>query len=1186
MNRTIRHLLTSCLAVFLCALSSTAYADIKGAISGIVVDPKDAVMPHVPVTVISIATGVKSTTETDDKGFYNFPTLGIGSYRLEIRSSGYSDFVETNLIIDANSSLRVDVHLTLAGVTSRVEVESNPVQIETQNTQMGEVIESDKIEAVPLDGRSFIDLLALQPGVSPYTVTAFNTGTGIGGRTISGDLSDGNQSVNGGRTGSNSYLVNGAFAEEGAHEAAALVPNLDSIAEFRIITNNYNAEYGNYSGGQVNVVTKQGTNKIHGDAFEFLRNTDLDARNYYADVVSPYKQNQFGGTIGAPILRNKVFGFADYQGTRQTIASVKSVSVPPLVEHSGDFSEYAAALEGTGKGVGGTGSSQSAWAQQLSARLGYTVTQGEPYFLSGCTSTTQCVFPGGIIPANGIDLVSKNLIGYLPAPTDTAANQFRTTSYPNTLADDKGGARVDANTRFGDVFIYYFRDHFNGVTPFFRHTNLPGFSSGNTGFTQLVDLGLTTTLTKSMVNDLRIAYLRVSGTLGEPIGGVASGEIGNLGFNTPWNDSGGLGAIVPSYEGVPVIALKSANFGTTNSTIREANNTVQVIDNVIKTLGTHSIQFGVDFHYDQINERNTSCPNGCFTFKGTETGNDFADMLIGAPSNFSQAGQTQLNSRSHYFGAYVQDGWRVKPTITINYGVRWDISQPWYDTKNMLSTFVPGEQSRVFPNAPTGMVFPGDFGIPKTITPTRYNNLAPRIGIAYAPASGKYSVRAGFGIFYSSIQQVTGMNTAGGPPFNVYYGSPVQPNLDSPYIDRYSGNFEGLRFPAPLPPSGVSPSHPDYVDFTSFEQISGSYGIYPTNGLPSLENYELSIQRQLGSSTVATVSYVGTSGRHQMTSIEANPGNQALCLYLSNPDNVSADSPTCGPNGEDQQYIEADGTVVNGTRTVFGSLALGSNPWMKAAAGSSYHSLQASLKHRDHYENFLIGYTWSKSIDNSSDAFDSSNPYDPSLSRALSYHDVPHNFVASYTVQIPFDRFTGGGDLTKRLTAGWAVSGITSLVSGEVINLSESGYDLSLSGDYNALVDTPSYANNGSKLFPGHGITSKDPRSGLPYFNPQFFALPTMGTFGNAMRRYFHGPGVSNTNLALLKNTRIAETTQLQFRAEAFNVFNHAQFTGADGEIDDANLDADNNVIPGGTFGLNLSARDPRIMQVALKLIF
>jgi hypothetical protein len=1179
MSRLLKQILKSGAVVVVLLASTCAHADIKGAISGTVTDPSGAVVSGVKVTATDIATNIQSATVTNGAGFYSFSALAIGTYDVAISHIGYKDYVETGVIVNANSSIRIDAKLELGKVSSTVTIKSDTLRIETQSTQMGEVIGSEKMTSVPLNGRSFIDLLALQPGVSPNNITAFTTGTGIGGKTISGDLSNGNQSVNGGRPGSNAYLVNGAYSEEGAHGAAGMIPNLDSIAQFRIITNNYNAEYGEYSGGQINIVTKSGTNQIHGSAFEFLRNQDMDARNYFSSSVSPYKQNQFGGTLGAPLHKDKVFGFIDYQGTRNTIGAVKTYVVPSLAERTGDFSDPAleAALEDGA--VGGSGSGQTAWATTLSNKVGYTVTQGEPYYTPGCTTTAQCVFPNAQIPAAAFDTVANNLLRYIPKPTPGFPNnEFNTTAYSQTLADDKGSARVDANTRMGALFAYYFRDHFNEIIPFFRHTNVPGFSSADTGFTQMVNVGLTSTINNSTVNDIRLVYFRISGTLGKPVGGVASGAIANAGFNTPWNDTGGLGAVTPSYEGVPVIALKKVNFGTTNSTIRQANNTVQVLDNLMKTFGTHTFQAGINFHYDQINERNTSCPNGCFNFNGSETGVDFADYLLGAPNSFSQAGNTQLNSRSHYFGAYAQDSWHVGPTVTVNYGLRWDVSQPWYDTKNMLSTFVPGQQSVVFPNAPTGMVFPGDPGIPKTITPTRYDDFAPRIGIAFAPTSGKYSLRAGYGIFYTSIQQVSGMNTAGGPPFNVYYGSPVPPELDSPYIDRFSGNFEGIKFPVPLPPSNVSPSNPDHISFDQFEPISGSFGIYPQNVLPYVQNFELSAQRALGTATVLSVSYVGTTGRHLMTLIESNPGNEALCLQLSNPANVAPNSPTCGPYGEDQAYTLPNGTVVPGTRTRFGSLNLGSNPWMKSTASSSYNSLQVSLNHRDKYDNFMIGYTWSKSMDNGSDVFDSTNPYDPSKSRALSYFDLPHNFVASYTVQLPFNNYVGKGTVASRLTAGWAVSGITSFVTGEVVDMTEYNDDNSLSGTFNAPADRPSYANNGSKLFQ-NGVSSKNPRnsSGLPYFNPNFFTTEPLGQIGNVMPRFFHGPGVNNTNLALLKNTEIMGTTQLQIRAEAFNVFNHTQFSGADGEIGDNFA---------GGFGYTTSANAPRIMQVALKLLF
>ncbi len=1179
MHRAIRRLLTIAAALMLAFMSISARADIKGAISGTVTDSTGAVVPGVMVTAIEQSTNVQSATVTNQEGFYSFPALAVGVYNIAITHAGYRDHVVAGIKVDANSAIRIDAALQIGSLTDTVTVQSEALQVETQSTQMGETIEAEKMTAVPLNGRSFIDLLALQPGVSPNTVTAFTTGTGIGGKTISGNLNDGNQSVNGGRPETNGFMVNGANAEEGAHEAAGMIPNLDSIQEFRIITNNYDAEYGNYSGGQVNIVTKSGTNNIHGNAFEFLRNTDLDAKNYFSSTVSPYKQNQFGGTLGAPIRKNKIFGFVDYQGTRSSIAGAKTYVVPSAAERTGDFSAPALAASLAKGVVGGSGSGQTTWATVLSNRLGYTVTQGEPYYVAGCTSTSQCVFPDAQIPSKAFDNVGKNMVPFIPTPTAGFPNsEFNTTAYSQTLADDKGSARVDATTRFGNLFAYYYRDHFNGTVPFFRHTNVPGFASTNTGFTQMANLGLTTTLNPFTVNDIRLVYFRVSGTLGQPAGGVGNGKIASLGFNAGWNNTGGLGPVVPSYEGVPYITSKTYVFGTTNSTIRQANNSVQIVDNFMKTFGTHTFKTGVNYHYDQINERNTSCPNGCFTFKGSETGIDFADILIGAPTSFSQAGETQLNSRSNYLGLFAQDSWRARPSLTLNYGIRWDVIQPWYDAQNMLSTFVPGEQSKVFPNAPTGMVFPGDPGIPKTIASTHYYNFAPRVGVAYAPPSAKYSVRVGYGIFFTSTQQVTGMNTAGGPPFNVYYGSPVAPVLDSPYIDRFSGNFEGIKFPVPLPPSNVSASNPDNIAFDQFEPISGSFGIYPKNVLPYAQNYELSVQRELGAATVLSVSYVGTSGRHLLTLIESNPGNQALCMQLSDPNNVSEDSATCGPFGEDQDYTLPNGTDVPGTRTRFGTLNLSSNPWMKSAASSTYNSLQVSLKHRDKYENFLVGYTFSKSMDNGSSVFDASNPYNPSLSRALSFFNVPQDFVASYTVALPFEKLLGSNNLASRIAGGWSVSGITSFVTGEVVALTEYDDDNALTGDFNDPVDTPSYANNGSKLFQS-GTTSRNPRNstGLPYFNPNFFTTEPLGQIGNAMPRFFQGPGKNNTDLSLTKTTAITEGNRLVFRAEAFNAFNHTQFSGVDGEIGDDFA---------GGFGYSISARDPRIMQLALKWEF
>lgn len=1107
-------------------------------------------------------------------------TLNVGQYNVTVSQAGFRDFLESGVTINTNSEVRIDIKMKLGAVSNTVKVQSDVLQVETQSTQMGDVIEGAKITSVPLNGRSYIDLLALQPGVSPYSDVATSTGSGVSGVDGGGSNTMGLQSVNGGQPEGNGYMVNGADAEEGVHNAAAFVPNLDSIAQFRIITNNFNAEYGNFSGGQINVVTKAGTNQFHGDVFDFLRNTDLDAKNYFSSDRGVFIQNQFGGTFGGPIKRDKLFFFGDYQGTKQIIGSTQFFPVPSVADRTGNLLDQASALESSDPANGGLGVQGAYFANLLSQELGYPVTNGEPYYSAGCTDTATCVFPNAVIPANAISPVAQNMLKYIPAPNVPGQDAYQTSAFNQTLTDNKGGIRVDTNTRYGALFGYYFADKYNEVNPYFS-VNIPGFDADLNGLTQMANFGLTTTFSNSTVNDVRFVYLRDVNLQGVPVGGLGV-TLASLGFNTPWGPTGGIASTDPSLEGVPNVGFNNYSFGVPADTLREFNNTVQIIDNVTKIFGTHTFQFGGDFHYDQINERNTYGQNGQFGFGGQETGFDFGDYLIGAPNYFIQASFQILDSRSKYYGFYAQDSWRITPTITMNYGLRWEVATPWYDTQNKLETLIQGEQSLSFPGAPTGLVMPLDPGVPRTLSPVRYTNFAPRFGIAYSPdvtegwlgkllgGPGKSSIRAGYGIFYTSIVDATGFVEVGDAPYGLFYSSPGPPLFVSPYVTRQTGQVQPNAFPFVFPPTNVSPKNPDTTfPWSQVEPISGSDYFSPTNVLPYTQQFELSLQRQLGTATVASVSYVGAVGRHNLTFLEANPGDPALCLYLSNPANVAPGTGTCGPGGEQNQYIEADGTVVNSTRTRFGA-NFGANSFMSSSASSSYNSLQASLQHTEKYANFLIGYTWSKSMDNGSGVFDPTNVFNPSASRALSTFDVQQNLVVSYTVQLPFDNFIGKGDVAKRFTSGWAVSGITSLVSGEPVQLSEND-DFSLIGA-NTSFDAPNYANNGSPLY-----INRNPRKGLPYFNPNYFVSETLGQVGNVMRRFFVGPGINNSDMALLKNTVISGDKQLQFRAEAFNVFNHAQFDNPSGNFNNPGFNG---------FGYVTSARDPRIMQVALKLLF
>jgi hypothetical protein len=1250
--------------VFLCGaaflLASVSFAGITGSISGEVTDPSGAVVVGATVTAINTQTGIRSVVQTDAAGFYNFPALAVGKYDVEVQQTGFKTFRKTGLVIDANSALRVDVKLQLGATTEEVKVMSEPVHVETQSTQLGEVIEGSKIVAVPLNGRAYTDLLSLQPGVIPaaYGRSVQSDLGSLNDRPASGDLNPGNQAVDGQRQSSNGFLVNGANVEEGKNNGAAIVPNLDSIEEFRIITSNYDAEYGNFSGGQVNVVTKSGTNQYHGSAFEFLRNTVFDARNFFdaTGTVPAFKQNQFGGTFGGPVKKDKLFFFLDYQGTRKIQGQPELGQVPSLADRSGNLSDIQSSLTGL--------VSSPAFANVLNARLAAAgnntnpITPNEAYVSAQCTTLSQCVFPNGIVNSALISPAAAGLLQFIPLPTPgvTINGQpgFSTSSFNQRLRDDKAGIRVDDNTRWGSLSFYYFADDFLRDDPFPNSNgaanvgaSAPGFNSSTFGRAQLINISDTKSFGSSALNEFRFSFVRNAGAFFEPVGGLAStnpnDKLSALGFPAPSgtgaNFNGGIAPINPKLEGVPQVTFQGLglSIGLPQTTPRQFNNTFQWQDNFSKIIGTHSLKFGGQFHYDQINERNFFGENGAFSFaNGTETGIDFADFLIGAPSAFTQASEQILDSRTKYAGLYIQDSWRAKPSLTLNYGLRWEFSQPWYDTQGKIETIVPGEQSVVFPGAPKGWVVPGDPGIPKTLAPTKYDAFSPRVGLAYSPNAdsgilakitggpGKTSIRMGYGMYYTSVEDLSQFLEVGDPPFGLFYSSPNSPLLDTPFIDR-GGTNEGQRFPFTIPSANASASNPNTTfNWPGVEPISFGFSFFHKNQLPYAEHYELSLQRQFGAGTVLSVGYVGTQGHKLATSLEANPGNGSLCLALQNLGATTPQLATCGTNSENglspnsfvvspnnptpgfvlpstvtsqqlqqlglspsnspcSQFTNTltcqtpciDGTsglcqAVTSTRTFSGlGPGLAGNPLEIEMANSAYNSLQVSLRHTSGLASFLIGYTFSKSLDNSSGLQDSTNPFNFKASRSLSDFDVTHIFVASYDVRLPFEKLPGGDKgLANKVAGGWSLSGITTFATGLPVTLTTGGSDLSLTG---AAVpfEEPQVVKAGKIL------NNTDPRSGQAYFDTTLLAPPALGQVGNANRRFFHGPGINNWDMALLKDTKITESKSLEFRFEAFNIFNHAQFGNPDGNVTSS------------TFGfVSGTSQDARVLQAALKFHF
>ncbi|MFY9528295.1 MAG: TonB-dependent receptor [Candidatus Acidiferrales bacterium] len=1223
--------------VVLLLATGVVWASISGSISGVVTDPSGAVIPDVSVAAKNTQTGVQSTTKTDAKGFYEFPALPIGTYDVEVRQSGFRAFRQSGIVIDANSAVRVDVKLQIGAAAEEVTVTSDAVRVETQSTQLGELIEGSKITAMPLNGRAYTDLLSTQPGVVPsgYAKQVQNQLGGLTDRSVSGNLNPGNQSINGERQSANGFMVNGANVEEGKNNGTSIIPNLDSISEFRILTSNFDAEYGNFNGGQINVATKSGTNTFHGSAFEFLRNTVLDARNFFDTTgqVPDFKQNQFGGTFGGPIKSDKAFFFADYQGTRLVQGQTVSNGVPSLADRpdtpgnggNANVVDLFNALLASGGSIGKVGG--AFWATTLQTRLqkggiNETVTANEPYFFPGCTSasgTNPCVFPNAIIPASALSVPASHLLQFVPKP-NAPSNTFNTSAFNQRLTDDKGGIRVDGNTRFGMLSAYYFMDDYLRDDPYPNSIVngggvAPGFDSVTPGRAQLISLGDTKSFGTNSVNEFHFSYMRSAGTYFKPKGGLGV-TLASLGFNTPFNPNGGIGPIDPKVEGVPQVFLSNfgISIGVPQDTGRQVNNTFQWQDNFSKIIGTHSLKFGGQFHYDQINERNFFGENGAFTFDGSETGVDFVDFLLGAPASLIQASKQVLDSRSKYAGLYAQDSWRVTSDLTLNYGLRWEFSQPWYDTQGKTETIIPGEQSVLFPTAPRGWVVPGDPGVPGTLAPTKYDALSPRLGLAYSPSvqsgflskltggPGKMSIRAGFGIYYTSVEDLSQFLEVGDVPFGLFYVSPNPPLFDSPFIDRGTGSNEGQKFPFIIPAGNVSRQHPNTTfNWANVVPISSCFCFFPKNRLPYSNNYELSVQRQFGSKTILTANYVGNQGHKLATGTEASPGLANLCLELNQaPFNPTPGTQVCGPNGENPSspgYVLPSGVgfpadtpaadrstttclsgvgtcnVVTSTRILGPNF--GENPYTILMANSAYNSLQVNLRHTGSLATFLVGYTYSKCMDNGSGLQDATSVFDPRKSRSLCAFDVTHNFGGSYSVRLPFDRaFHANSGWANKIAGGWSISGIATFATGIPVTIME-GKDVSLTGTPLA-VDLPN-------VIAGKILNSTNPRrldaqsNRIPYFSTGLFSPETQGQVGNANRRFFHGPGLNNWDMALLKDTRFTETKSLEFRFEAFNVFNHAQFQNPDGNIDD-------NSATG--FGVVSKAYDARIMQAALKFKF
>ena len=1183
------------LAIMLFAMLTTPSARAQagsGRIAGSIKDPVGAFISGSSVTLVNTATSVTQKTTSNGEGVFNFPVVPVGQYELDVTAQGFTPYKQTTLIkIDVNTALTIDVPLQIGQNSTEITVTENTAEVHTTDTQIGQTIESKQVVDIPLNGRNYTDLLAVQAGVSPITTSgAGNTssGGGFGSIPAAGQQNTGQFSIHGQRESDNAYYLNGASVQESIGQQAGIIPNLDSIAEFRILSSNVDAEYGSFTGGIINVVTKSGTNNFHGNLFEFFRNTHLDARNYFSPERAVFHQNQYGGTLGGPIRKDKIFFFGDYQGQRY-IQGIEtgSVNVPTNANRGGDFTYAAASLSGTVNGP--------YLAQTLSQRLGYQVTQGERFYTAGCTQSGQCVFPNAIIPLNAWGNAPKRMLQYIPLG-NIADGTFSTGAYKRRINDNKFGSRLDFNSaRLGTSSIYYFNDRYNLDDPYpssLGGSTLPGngfaYNAASVGVDQTIVFSNIHSFGANTFNEARFSITRLDNHIGTPVGGVGV-SLADQGIQ-----AGGQGIIqgFPQQAGVEEMFFNGFSVGTNPFSVAQVNTTYDLQDSVSHTAGNHTIKAGGRYIWLKVKQNPNLVANGTFSFFGTgsqTTGNGFADFLLGTPDFYSQQSSPIFYESAANGSLFAQDSFRIRSNLTLNYGVRWDYVTPWAEKYHQTTTFVAGVQSTTFPGAPLGYLVPGDplpggGVIPPGIAPTPKNNFSPRFGLAYAPSfsdgligkltggPGKTSIRLGGGRFFTSPQGLTVAYPTGNPPYGLTYTSPESPVMETPFVGALSGTQYVQQFPVKVPSYKVSPTNPDNtVDWSRYYPISGAGSVYYKNKTSYAMQYTLSIDRQIGANSLLTVAYIGSLGRYLLTVYGANPGKPDLCLGLSQPSQVASNTPTCGPFGENLTYRRANGDVVKGTRGPFPN-EIGTDAYYENMGNSHYHGLEVTLKRTTGPLSLLASYTYSKSFDQTSNIQEQVDPYNYHRLDGISAFDLKHNFVVSYNYDLPLTRFVQ----PSRLTSGWALSGITRFATGVPVTFASFGDNYLVQVQNNGVnstsLDMPNYDGTGYKI-------NRDPRGGKPYFNNLAFKPNDLGTPGNSKRRSFYGPGIDNYDMALHKVTDLGEGRSLELRLEMFNVFNHAQFYGGnsvDGNIGDQ----------GGTFGYVTKAADPRIGQIAAKVRF
>lgn len=1183
------------LIVSLLVVPSAKADELYGRIRGVVTDATGAAVPDVQVKLTNTGTGASQDAVSGPDGAYQFIDLKPGVYSLTAKKTSFKTFDVRSIKVEATVIYVQNVTMEIGAVSETVEVSANPAQVEQTSMQLTNTISSKTITDLPLNGRNWINLQQTLPGVV-IPDTRFGT----------------NFATNGSQAQQNSYLVNGNDSNDLPLNSPLAPPNPDTIEEVKMVTNTINPEYGRNSGAILNAVTKSGTNQFHGTAFEFYRDTFLNTHNFFTKTKQIFHQNQYGGTIGGPIWKNKSFFFFGLQNTRARQPGANSNGTTNVFTNdmltNGIWN--AAKLNGVVTQNATTGvftiknPKKSPFpmfgdaSSSCPVSGGVMCPAGTPYgktYAPGATNTTpptlttNGLFSTGLVPTQLYSAFASALVKkFVPLPNcGTTSCTLYSFSPVTRLAANQFIGRFDQNLGSKDTlwFYAYANDQSTLNDIAFSAASLPGFGDKSKPYTKQFTSAWQHTFSSNVLNELRAGYTRLNFDTGTPQTLVTPSSVG---FTNIFPQ-------IPQGAGYPRMTITGYfNLGfTSNGPQPRKDQTYQATDNFSWIKGKHTLKFGYDGRKFQVWNPFGARNNGAFSFTTSgafSTGDAGLNFLLGIPSSYNQSSGQVILAQAYEHYTYAQDQWRVKPNLTLTFGAGYQIDTPIAEYQNAglsRACFIPGQQSKVFPlgtapngkpgGAPAGYNFPGDPGCDKYGgVSTKYNHIGPRVGFAYSPGWGgrvfggpaKTSITGGFGIYYNRGEEELNLQDLGAPPIgqtsNGVGDIGFTPSFPDPWTDIAGRGSLTNKFPYRPPTPG------SIIDFSQFFPMGISVDD-PKLTTPYAMNYHFTVQRELPSRTILSIGYVGAQGRNLVASYQFNPMTSAglqTCLA----------TPACATNG-DQAPVNFP-NLFQYPGNIWG------NSGMQHTAGwSNYNALQVTVDKRfSHGLQFLTSYSYSHSLDTGSSfedtSFQTAGGFDPNGRLGRDYgssaFDARHRYTLSFSYEVPSLKHAWSA-IPGRFVDGWLLTGQTIWQTGFPVNLQDSN-ELSLvcstTYSFYACPDRPNVVSKPVYLDPRASATHQ-------WFSAASFTDNAVGTLGNASRGLVRGPGYWGTNFSIQKNTKITETTTFQIRLEAFNLFNHANFANPNGDV------------ASSTFGQILSLRpfvvtnEPsRLVQLAAKFIF